>query len=150
VVIVLGWAGSGCTGRSGPESLLAGDRGDAIAALVVVFGGLFILLLAFVNVSSVLLPAVSRARSRPADGRAHPALRRLRVKWCVQPRRRPAAIPIGIALAWFGWRAMPVGVLRPVGAAAAGGVVFVTSTVMGAVLLITRAIPAAGSARGSR
>jgi len=146
VVIVLGLGGQWLYGAlRGRESLLAGDRGDAIAALTVVFGGLFILLLAFVNVSSVLYrlylaPDLDLLMVAPIPRCVVFAVKLVQCS----PGAVLPAIPIGIALAWFGlardagWAYYVLLALLLLAM-----VVFVTSTVMGAILLITRTIPAA-------
>jgi hypothetical protein len=145
-VIVLGLGGQWLVGvLQGQESLLAGDRGDAIAALAVVFGSLFTLLLAFLNVNTVLYqlylaPDLDLLMVAPIP---RPVVFGVKLLQC-SPGAVLPAILIGIVLAWFG-------MARDVGAAyyallallLLAMVVLVTSMVMGVVLLFTRAIPAA-------
>ena len=84
-------------------TLLGGDRGDAIAALAVVFGGLLTLLLAFLNVNSVLYrlylaPDLDLLMVAPIP---RPVVFAIKVLQC-SPGAVLPAILIGIVLAWFG------------------------------------------------
>lgn len=126
-------------------TLLGGDRGDAIAALAVMFGGLLTLLLAFLNVNSVLYrlylaPDLDLLMVAPIP---RPVVFAVKVLQC-SPGAVLPAILIGIVLAWFGlardagWAYYALLALLLIAM-----VVFVTCIVIGVVLLTTRAIPAA-------
>jgi hypothetical protein len=127
----------------GRRALPTGDQADTFVASVVVFGGLLTLLTALINVNNILYqlylaPDLDLLMVSPVP---RPIVFAVKLLQC-SPSALLPVVPIGIVLTWFG---IDQGVrwlyYILIAMLLASVVIFVTSTVMGLVILTTRLIP---------